>query len=330
MRSSPRTPTIVAIALLGSLLLAGCSSTDGEAEVSDAAGSADRASLAIEAEDSAAGASGLQVGSSAPGEDREIITTGALTVVAADPRAAVQSISELVEAAGGRVESRAERVGEDERAVGSLTVRVPADKVTATVDALDGIGEVRDVSLDAEDVTATAIDLDARIQALGTSVGRLQTLMAEASTTADLLAAEKELTVRQAELESLQSQRASISDKVDMSTLTIEVLSQTPAAQIRPGGFLGGLSAGWGALLVALNAVVVAAGALLPWLVAAALVLLVVRAVLRVLRPGSSGAPRSGPGSPPPSDGPAGPDGPGDDSGPQETAPLVGSGGRRG
>ncbi|GAA1404654.1 DUF4349 domain-containing protein [Oerskovia paurometabola] len=329
MRTSPRTPSVVTIALLGSLLLAGCSATDRGTDASDAAGAAgavSQQSVADDGADGADGGSGLQVGASVPDEDREVITTGDLTVVAGDPRAAVQAISELVETAGGRVESRAEHVGDDGEAFGSLTVRVPAEKVTATVEALDGIGEVQDVSLDAQDVTATAIDLDARIQALSTSVARLQALMAEAATTADLLAAEKELTARQAELESLQSQRASITDRVDMSTLTVQVLSQAPEVTIRPAGFLGGLSAGWGALLVALNALVVAVGALLPWLVVAALVLLVVRAIVRALRnrrPGT--APRGGH---------DGPESPGDDGGggdaPHQDARLVGSGGRRG
>ncbi|MFF3063036.1 DUF4349 domain-containing protein [Oerskovia sp. NPDC057915] len=327
MRTSPRTPSIITVALLGSLLLAGCSAADRDTGASDAAGAVSQQSVA---QDTTDGGSGLQVGASVPDEDREVITTGDLTVVAPDPRAAVQAISELVETAGGRVESRAEHTGEDDQAYGSLTVRVPADKVTVTVDALDGIGEVQDVSLDAQDVTSTAIDLDARIQALGTSVARLQALMAEAATTADLLAAEKELTARQAELESLQSQRSSLTDRVDMSTLTIQVLSQAPEVTIRPAGFLGGLAAGWGALLVALNALVVTAGALLPWLVAAALVLLVVRAALKALkarRPGA--APLAGPDEDPSSDGGGG-DGGGGGGGSDERTHLVGTGGRRG
>ncbi|QDW63859.1 DUF4349 domain-containing protein [Oerskovia sp. KBS0722] len=327
MRTSPRTPSIITVALLGSLLLAGCSATDRGAEESDAAGAVSQESVA----DTTDGGSGL-VGAPVSDEDREVITTGDLTVVTPDPRAAVQAISELVETAGGRVESRAEHAGEDDQDYGSLTVRVPADKVTATVDALDGIGEVQDVTLDAQDVTATAIDLDARIQALGTSVARLQALMGEAATTADLLAAEKELTARQAELESLQSQRSSLTDRVDMSTLTIQVLSQAPEVTIRPAGFLGGLAAGWGALLVALNALVVAVGALLPWLVCAALVLLVARAALKALRARRPGAaPLAGPeggASSPDDDGGGG--GSGSGSGSDESAHLVGSGGRRG
>ena len=322
MRTSPRTPSVVAVVLLGSLLLAGCSAAGGGVATSEAADGRGRADTAAGPADQAAGATGLRVTSSAPDDGREVITTGDLTLVATDPRAAVRSIIELVETAGGRVESRSER-GHDvdpERTSGELTVRIPADRVTTTVDALESLGEVQDVSLDAQDVTATAIDLDARIQALGASVSRLQVLMAEAATTADLLAAEKELTTRQAELESLQSQRSSITDQVDMSTLTIQVLPQAPGT-VRTAGFLGGLSAGWGALLVALGALVVAVGALLPWLAAATIVLVGTRILLHLLRSRRRDAALSGSSGAPSSERPDG-----QSAGPREDTTLVESG----
>ena len=80
--------------------------------------------------------------------------------------------------------------------------------------------------------------------------------MGQAATTADLLAAEKELTARQAELESLQSQRASLTDRVDMSTLHVQVVAEAPTATIRPAGFLGGLDRGWSALLTTIDGLV--------------------------------------------------------------------------
>jgi glycine cleavage system regulatory protein len=320
-----RAPSVVVIALAGALVLGGCTA-GADTAAHDAAGSSSEDQGGPEAADVADGASTLLFGASAPQEDREVITTGDLTLVAADPRGAVQAISELVESTGGRVEARSEHVGEDGQALGSLTVRVPAEQVSATVDALDGIGDVQDLSLDAEDVTATAIDLDARIQALGASVARLQALVTEAATTADLLAAEKELTSRQADLESLQSQRASITDQVDMSTLTIQVLARSPEVTIRPAGFLGGLTAGWGALLVALNAIVVTVGALLPWLLAATLVLIAVRLALKALR--SRTAPSAGPGRD--GNGDTGDDDPEPPPGPRTGGELVGSGDRRG
>jgi len=315
---------VAAALLLGGALLAGCSASSGDmASLSEDAGGAvsevAEGGVADAAEDVSSGI--------APGDEdavaaaeREIVTTGSATVVADDPAVAADAIADLAESAGGRVESRRQSEPEgDARASAELTIRVPSTQTTATVDALDQVGEVRDLSIEAVDVTGTARDLDARIDALTTSVERLRTLMGDAATTADLLAAEQELTTRQAELESLQSQRAALTDQVSMSTLHVTLVQVAPAEQLAPGGFLGGLQNGWNALLATLNGLVVVLGALLPWLVVAGAVLLVVRWVLRRLRR------RAQDGGTPPEDA----DRPGPDDGPDAPAasrgPLVGA-----
>ncbi|MDF9875695.1 DUF4349 domain-containing protein [Cellulosimicrobium cellulans] len=305
---------VVAGLLLGGALLAGCSASSGDmaslsaddgGAVSDAAGGGG----ADAAEDVSSGI--------APGDEdavaaaeREIVTTGSVTVVADDPAAAADAVADLAESAGGRVESRRQSEPEgDARASAELTIRVPSTQTTATVDALDQVGEVRDLSIEAVDVTGTARDLDARVDALTTSVERLRTLMGDAATTADLLAAEQELTTRQAALESLQSQRAALTDQVSMSTLHVTVVEVVPTERLAPGGFLGGLQNGWNALLTALNGLVVVLGALLPWLVVAGVVLLVVRWVLRRFRRRAQdgGTPSADADRPGPDDGPDAP-----------------------
>jgi hypothetical protein len=314
---------VVAALLLGGALLAGCSASSGDlASVSEDAGGA----VSEVAEGGVADAAGDVSSGIAPGDEtvaaaeREIVTTGSVTVVADDPAVAADAVADLAESAGGRVESRRQSEPEgDARASAELTIRVPATQTTATVDALDQVGEVRDLSIEAVDVTGTARDLDARVDALTTSVERLRTLMGDAATTADLLAAEQELTTRQAELESLQSQRAALTDQVSMSTLHVTVVEVVPTERLTPGGFLGGLQNGWNALLTTLNGLVVVLGALLPWLVVAGVVLLLVRWVLRRFRR------RAQDGGTPPADA----DRPGPDDGPDAPAasrgPLVGA-----
>ncbi|MGM7423852.1 DUF4349 domain-containing protein [Cellulosimicrobium sp. CpK407] len=323
MRTTRPFAVVVAL-LLGGALLAGCSASSGDM----ASYSVDDGGAVSEvAESGAADGPGDASSGIAPGDegavaaaDREIVTTGSVTVVAADPSAAADAVADLAESAGGRVEGRRQSEPEgDARASAELTIRVPSAQTTATVDALDQVGEVRDLSIEAVDVTGTARDLDARVDALTTSVERLRTLMGDAATTADLLAAEQELTTRQAELESLQSQRAALTDQVSMSTLHVTLVQVAPAEQLAPGGFLGGLQNGWNALLATLNGLVVVLGALLPWLVVAGAVLLVVRWVLRRSRR------RAQDGGTPPEDA----DRPGPDDGPDAPAasrgPLVGA-----
>jgi hypothetical protein len=267
--------------------LAACSG--GGASESGAAGAGDGARAEVAAPGSAegtvadaAGAVGL---AEAPEEavNRELITTGNATLAVEDPFAAAEQIADLVEGAGGRVEARDERAETaEEPGSASMTLRIPADRVSATLDALDKLGEVRDRHVETLDVTGTAQDLDARIAALRTSTDRLRELMAEADRTADLIEIEAELATRQAELDSRVSERNRLSDEVAMSTLHVEIVAESsPAAQAKPGGFLGGLSAGWSALVSTFNVVVLVLGAIIPWLALAGVVLLAVVGVRR-------------------------------------------------
>jgi hypothetical protein len=213
----------------------------------------------------------------APDISREVVTTGTVRVTVRDPRATARQLSAWVESIGGRVDDRSE-TGSGDDASASVTVRVPSGQVTGTIDRLRTDGRVDDVSVQNTDVTAQAKDLDARIDALQLSIDRLTSIMAGAGSSKDLLSAERALTDRQEQLESLQAQRKAVADQVSLSTLTID-LSQTPTAEsVEPGGFGGGLRDGWNAMVSTLNAVVQVAGIVLPW----AAVVLVLAVVTRL------------------------------------------------
>jgi Domain of unknown function (DUF4349) len=240
------------------------------------------------------GAGGGVAAPAAPGEavdadtDRQVVTTATASLAVEDPSEGAQQISALVESVGGRVDERTERAGsaEDggEGAAADLVVRVPADELTQVLADLKELGDVEDVSVSRSDVTAAAVDLDARIEALQTSVARLQALMDEAATTQALLSAESALSDRQEELESLQSQRALLADQVELSTLTVHLRPFGVAPAGGPDGFVDGLGTGWRALTSTLGAVVVVLGVLLPWMAVGALVVAGVFGTLRLAR----------------------------------------------
>jgi hypothetical protein len=267
----------VAVAALALALLAGCSGSGSSSSSADSAGGA--------------GPAVAPAGPAGPSDstpDRQVVTTASASVEVKDPAVGAQRVSELVESAGGRVDERTEQAASGDnggqQAVADLVVRVPADAVTKLLADLEDVGDVANVSVSRSDVTAKAVDLDARISALQTSVGRLQALMGDAASTADLLTAEKALSERQADLESLQSQRALLADQVELSTLTVHL---TPFGVARPGGpdgFLDALGTGWRALVSALRAAVIVLGVLLPWLVVAALVTAAVLLPIRRIR----------------------------------------------
>ena len=210
-------------------------------------------------------------------KDRDVITTGRLVMTVDDPTRAAQQAADLVDDAGGRIDSRSETPGtETQQARATLVVRIPADEFDRVLADLRELGEVDGVQLDADDVTQQRQDLDARIEALEASVDRLLALLADADTTADLIAIESELSSRQAELDSLVAQREFLADQVDFSTLTVELLSEGIAPEAGPDDFWSGLVVGWEALVAFASGLLVVAGVLLPWIV----VLLVIAAIV--------------------------------------------------
>jgi hypothetical protein len=200
----------------------------------------------------------------APDADREVITTAEINVTVTNPREVAQKISAYAESIGGRVDTRTEH-GDGDDASAFVTVRVPSTKVTATIKRLDTYGKVTNVSQQNDDVTAQAKDLDARIDALRLSISRLEKIMASSDTSAELIKAENALTQRQEQLESLEAQRKQIADQVSLSTLSIDLSQKAKADSVEPGGFKGGLTDGWNALVSTVNNVVEVAGVLLPW-----------------------------------------------------------------
>ncbi|KRC66259.1 hypothetical protein ASE12_16745 [Aeromicrobium sp. Root236] len=236
-----------------------------KAETGKPYASRDNALSTTAGDDSAAGSTATQDKAAAPDDDREVITTGEINVRVKNPRAVAQKISAYAETIGGRVDSRTEH-GDGDDASAFVTVRVPSTKVTATIKRLETYGKVTNVSLQNDDVTAQAKDLDARIEALQLSINRLERIMAKADTSGELIKAENALTQRQEQLESLEAQRKQMKDQVSLSTLSIDLSQKAKADSVEPGGFKGGLTDGWNALVSTVNNVVEVAGVLLPWL----------------------------------------------------------------
>lgn len=264
-----RRPLVILLALL---FLAGCAGGEGAGDGTAAA--PPQPSLSDGTRESAP--------ADAQPTARKEIVTGHLVLRADDPVAAGRQVVTLVQAAGGRVDSVTEQPG----ASSVLTVRVPADRLTGTIEDIRGLGDVTSLTTTREDVTLQYTDLEARIAALQSSVDRLRALMASAATTADLIEAENALAQRQSELGGLVAQQRYLADQIELSTLTVDISAERRADR---DSFVDGVLAGWDVLRSALAGSVVALGVALPWVgflaVCAAVVCVVVRLVARRGRP---------------------------------------------
>ncbi len=220
-----------------------------------------------------------------------IITTVQVTVTVDKPIEAADEAARIVDRAGGTVANRSERAAsENEPGSAQLTLRIPSTRLTATLEELKGLGVARNTMIDSTDVTAQSKDLDARIAALRTSVDRLLDLMSRADSTDALIQIESALSDRQANLESLESQKRYLDDQVQLSTVSLYLVSERDTPAETPDTFWTGLVTGWNAFVGFLGAALVVLGVLLPWLAAAGIVTAIVLVWVRLARRGKARA----------------------------------------
>ncbi|WP_055950473.1 DUF4349 domain-containing protein [Agreia sp. Leaf244] len=256
------------------LLLAGCSSSSGTSSPSEGG-----RPVSPQQDKSASGTA--EDGSVQA--DAQVITTGWVSISVSDPAAASADAAEVVETHGGHIDNRSEQAGTgSQSASAQLTIRVPEDQVTQTLDELKKLGTVESVSISSTDVTSQTTDLDARITAMQGSVDRLLDLMAAATDIDDLITLETAISTRQADLDSLKAQRDLLADQVAYSTIDLQLYESGAVPAGGPKDFWGGLVVGWNSLLTALGGGLVAIGVALPWLLVLAVLAAVTVIIVRV------------------------------------------------
>lgn len=163
-----------------------------------------------------------------------------------------------------------------------LVLRVPPDAAEETVNEIAALGTETGRWTSSTSVETTLVDLESRIATQTTAVEQAQGLMDRATTLADIVLLENEVNSRTAELESLKARQASIEGQSERATVTAVLQTRERTEEVEDAaGFLGGLRAGWGALLASVGVILTILGAVLPFAVVG---LLVGYPVYRVLR----------------------------------------------
>ncbi|MEU6428364.1 DUF4349 domain-containing protein [Microbispora sp. NPDC046973] len=263
--------------------------------------------------------------------DRAIVYQAELTVEAKDVTAAADRAKAIVTGAGGYVaEERSESVSGGDQS--TIAFKVPPARYADVLAQLGrDLGKRTSVRQNAQDVTEEVADVASRVKSAEAALGQFRTLLSKANKIGEILEIEREISSREADLESLQARQKALEAQTGMATVTLTlVLPPTPWARPEKKedetGFLAGLRAGWNTLTTSTVVALTVLGALLPWIVVAGVVWLAVRAVMRRMRrraapsagpvpPGAvppgpvpPASPGHGPGSPAgPAPGPAGP-----------------------
>ncbi|WP_314175685.1 DUF4349 domain-containing protein [Streptomyces winkii] len=201
-----------------------------------------------------------------------IVRKARLTVRVKDVASALDDTRTTVESAGGYVgDETTDRDGRShERS--RLVLRVPQEKYADVLKELSGSGKLIERKVSADDVTDKVVDVESRIASQKSSVKRVRELMDKATELSDIVSLEGQLSTRQAALEALQAQQASLKDRTTLATITL-VLSETEVEKEKDDGpgFADALDGGWTAFVTTMRWIAVAIGAALPFLAALAL-----------------------------------------------------------
>ena len=218
--------------------------------------------------------------------DRQVITTGYVTITVDDPSKDVTEAVRITESVGGRVDGRSEYAADDTSGgSATLTLRIPSDDLTATLDKLKALGEVEEVSLNANDVTMQSLDLDARISAMAASIARLEALVPGAASLDDLITLETAISDRRSQLESMQSEQRYLADQVSMSTITLNLVTEyVPVVEVQEGDPLTALKNGFAALASFFLGLVTVLAFLTPGLIVLAILTAVVIVIIRLVQ----------------------------------------------
>ncbi|WP_410784978.1 DUF4349 domain-containing protein [Kribbella sp. C-35] len=296
------------VAVVGVMVLAGCGASGNDSSTSSGAPAAKQDSGTGESAGNAkpqapsAGKtdSGAGGGNEQPAITRAIIKSGSLAVEGDDVSGMRQKAVAAIGSLEGQVASEDTGSDSDGKITRSnLVLKVPTKSFETAIQRLSDLGKRTQIHQESTDVTEQVVDVASRIESQRASLDRMRALMAKANTIGEIVSVESELTRREADLESLLAKQKNLSLQTDLATLTLTLTEKgKPPAISEPKedkGFVAGLKSGWNAFTAAFSAIATAVGAMLPFLVLLAIILLPLWRFRSKLRRQPSAVPVTGP-----------------------------------
>ncbi|MCC7361479.1 MAG: DUF4349 domain-containing protein [Anaerolineales bacterium] len=174
---------------------------------------------------------------------RLVIKNATLSLVVADPAAAVTNISNLATSLGGFVvssytyEASVDAAG-NTITQANLTIRVPAEQLDAALAQIKRMAvEVRTENVSGQDVTAEYTDLQSRLRNLQAAADKLTQILDNATKTEDVLAVFNQLTYTQEQIEVIKGQIKYYEESAALSAISLELIPDALSRPLEVGGW---------------------------------------------------------------------------------------------
>jgi hypothetical protein len=265
-------PLAAGLIIAAVLLLSGCG---GAGSTTSSSGPASVPRAAARAGLNGAGSSGQQENSGraarlAPA-GRDIVFTARMTVHVTDVGRATARAEQVASHARGYVstENAALRPGQPGRPAASIQLKIPVPAYPAALRKLAGLGTQTSLRQQAQDITLDVADTASRVASTQAAITQLRALLSHAGSVRNLLTVQQQINEQESALEALQAQQRALNHEVTYATVSLRLVGPVVTKQVahrhpKPGGFIGGLKAGWDALVAVVSWLLRALGAVLP------------------------------------------------------------------
>ena len=140
--------------------------------------------------------------------------------------------------ASAATSSGSQRAGDGERAVATVTYRIPAARWDEALAILRGLAvKVLGEQTQTDEVTGQVRDLGARIANLRATESALQAIMAKAIKISDVLEVEAQLTDVRGQIEQLETEKQHLEEQATYGTLSVTLGLETVAVEEARKGF---------------------------------------------------------------------------------------------
>ena len=217
-------------------------------------------------------------------DEKKIVRNAWLTLKTERFDEAVSALCEQIEQAGGVVESRDISGAKNASRSANLTLRVPSDMLDGVLSGAGEWGEVTREQTSAVDMTSTYTDNASRLESARAKKRQLDALYEKAENMEDIITLTDAIFDVQEEIEWLEGQNRRIDNQASMATLYVTINEKSSAVSAKQPFFtrLGRqLADGWENFGEFVSNAVLGLTYALPWVAAAAVGAVMVRAAIR-------------------------------------------------
>ena len=182
----------------------------------------------------------------------QIARTGSMSMFAGSVSNAVSTVTRLAHMQRGNVFSLEVDDEDATNASAQMEIRVPADRFERTMAAIGGVGKVRQRSVTGQDLTSDITDSSARLRNLRRTEADIREIMDRSGSVGQVLDAENQLSQVREQIETLESDIASMRNQVAYSSITVNILAEASSAAVEPTP-VSQLATAWHAAIHALS-----------------------------------------------------------------------------